>query len=69
MIRRNDFIFHPADDTTKPMHEDVRGIITEAATRIDTIVPEGRELALVMTKLEEAMFWANAGIARHTPRP
>lgn len=28
-------------------------------------VPEGREQSLALTKIEEALFWANAGIARH----
>jgi len=28
-------------------------------------VPEGREQALALTKIEEALFWSNAGIARH----
>ena len=28
-------------------------------------VPKGREQSLALTKLEEALFWANAGIARN----
>lgn len=35
-----------------------------AASMIALRVPPGREQALALTKLEEAMFWANAGIAR-----
>jgi hypothetical protein len=31
---------------------------------IKDVVPEGREQALAITKLEEAVMWANAGIAR-----
>lgn len=27
-------------------------------------VPDGREQSLALTKIEEALFWANAGIAR-----
>ncbi len=27
-------------------------------------VPDGREQSLALTKLEEVMFWCNAGIAR-----
>ena len=28
-------------------------------------VPDSRERSLALTKLEEAVFWANAGIARN----
>jgi hypothetical protein len=30
-----------------------------------SLVPAGRELSLALTKLEEAMMWANDGIARN----
>lgn len=31
---------------------------------INNLVPESREKSLAMTKLEEVVMWANAGIAR-----
>ena len=34
------------------------------ANMIDSLVPEGREKSLAITKLEEVVMWANAGIAR-----
>lgn len=60
------FQFHPADsDNKKDAHQRVRDVLFEAA---DTIVEitgaESREQSLAVTKLEEAMFWANAAIAR-----
>jgi hypothetical protein len=35
-----------------------------AAQFVDRICPDGREKSTAITKLEEAMFWANAAIAR-----
>lgn len=65
MDLKNRFEYHPPkSETTKLKHETVREILYSAASNLNHIVPPGREASLVITKLEEAMFWANAGIAR-----
>lgn len=46
-------------------HSVVRGVLHSAAEQIAAFCPAGRELALALTKIEEAMFWANAAIARN----
>lgn len=60
----NDFKFHPATPTTGPKHDAVRAACLGLANTLLTIVPESREQSLMLTNLEQAMFWANAGIAR-----
>jgi hypothetical protein len=61
----NRFKFHPADTREKQKsHEAVRAQCLELAISMDILIPDGREKALVMTKIEEVMFWANAAIAR-----
>jgi hypothetical protein len=61
----NRFVYHPPVGTGKIMaHQAVREGLADMAQRMNDWLPEGREKALVMTKLEEAMFWANAAIAR-----
>lgn len=44
--------------------ENVREVLRTAAHALNAICPEGREKSLAITKLEEAMFHANASIAR-----
>lgn len=61
----NRFSFHPADtDEKRSAHESVRAQCRTLAHAWSGVLPEGREKALAITKLEEAMFWANAAIAR-----
>jgi hypothetical protein len=62
---RNRFQYHPAvTDERKKDHEMVRSNLMEIAAWLNVMLPEGREKALAITKLEEAMFWANAAVAR-----
>lgn len=59
------FKYHPPktpEDVVK--HEKIRDVLHMAARYILDLVPEGREQSLAISKLEEAMFWSNAGIAR-----
>lgn len=60
------FQFHPADaQNTKDAHETVREVLLSAADKIVELTgPPTREQSTAITKLEEAMFWANAAIAR-----
>jgi hypothetical protein len=65
---QNRFGYHPPrDETTKDRHELVRAGLLGIALMLVDNVPPGRELALAITALEEAMMWANAGIARVEP--
>jgi hypothetical protein len=53
----------PKDEETRLMHEGVREAFKVIAITM-TNLPQGRERSLVMTKLEEASFWAHAAVAR-----
>lgn len=59
------FGYHkPPNETVAEAHRLVRETLAEAATRVDQLVPDGREKSMALTHIEEAMFCANAGIAR-----
>jgi len=61
-----DRIFNDHPPTTEEealAHEQVRQMFKDVAKVISNL-PAGRERSLVMTKLEEASFYAHAAIAR-----
>lgn len=61
----NRFSFHPANtEEKKQAHETVRNTCLRVAIDFNKLMPDSREKALVVTHLEEVMYWANAGIAR-----
>ena len=61
----NRFNYHRPDATTQEAHQFVRNAARAAAEEFDRLLVESREKSLALTKLEEAMFWANAALARH----
>jgi hypothetical protein len=61
----NRFEYHPPpNDNIVKAHEAVRTTCRMSADILLKATPPGREQSLAITKLEEAMFWANAAIAR-----
>jgi len=61
----NRFAYHPpVNDVAVGKHQDIRSAAHQLADVIDDYLPDSREKSLAVTAVEEAMFWANAGIAR-----
>jgi hypothetical protein len=60
------FGYHPpVEPGKKERHEEVREVLLDAADRIVELTGGStREQSLAITHLEEAMFWANAAVAR-----
>jgi len=63
MIEHN-FKYHAPKPGQPEIYQEIRQMAKELAYLIELRVPEGREKALAFTKLEEAVMWSNAGIAR-----
>ena len=61
----NDFRYHAPSPEKVMKHEIVRNKCKELALFILENCPPGRERALAITKIEEAMMWANAAVARN----
>lgn len=59
------FAFHAATtDEKRDAHTSIRQQCRQLADALNAQLPEGREKALAVTKLEEVMFWGNAALAR-----
>jgi hypothetical protein len=64
----HNFKYHPPTGSAVVDHQRVRDAAKTLAALIDEVLPAGagREKATAITKCEEAMMWACAGIARHS---
>lgn len=60
----NDFTYHAPKETQPQRYEELRAKAREFAELILISCPDSRERSLAITKVEEAVFWANSSIAR-----
>ena len=58
------FTYHSPKTGQSNKYETIRQETKELAILFDAFCPESREKSLAITKLEEAVMWANAAIAR-----
>lgn len=61
----NNFTYHPPKGDQAQRYQDLRDTAKALATKIEAACPDSREKALAFTNLEQAVFWANASIARN----
>lgn len=61
----NRFTYHPPRPGQPDIYQDIRLEGRRFASIIDAHCPDSREKSLAITHLEDAVMWANAGIARH----
>ena len=60
---RNRFFYHKPDETAAKAHARVSETTFELACELRDLCPEGRNLSLALTHLEEVRMRANAAIA------
>jgi hypothetical protein len=58
------FTYHAPKNDQPAKYEAIRAKAKELASLVNDLCPDGRETSLAITKIEEAVMWANAGIAR-----
>jgi hypothetical protein len=59
------FTYHPPKENQPARYTGIRNRARELADLIVQYTPASREQSLALTKLEEAVMWANAAIARN----
>lgn len=63
------FTYHNPNPDDISKFQEIRKHALNVAALINSLCPESREKSLAVTKLEEAVFWANASIARVSAMP
>lgn len=59
------FTYHPPKEDQPKRYEQIRVNALEFAELIAELCPESRERTIAINKVDEAVFWANASIARN----
>lgn len=62
---RNNYAKHEIGETQRHELDGIRHQVRNIALVINDVCPESREQSLALTKLEEAVMWAEAAIARN----
>lgn len=63
----NDFTYRVPTGDQPERYQKLRATAKELAKLVAELAPDGRERSTALTKIEEAVFWANAAIARRPP--
>jgi len=62
---KSDFMYHAPKEGQPEVYASIRAKALELAEHIVDVTPPSREQSLALTALEEAVMWANAGLARN----
>jgi hypothetical protein len=62
---KNIYKYHPPTDDQKARYEELRNAAKALAELIARLCPIAHETSTAFTRLEEAVMWANASIARN----
>lgn len=65
----NNFTYHAPKPGQAVRYDALRAKMKECAITVARLCPTSREQALAITHLEQAMFWANAAVARNEEQP
>lgn len=63
----NDHKYHKPDDSSIPAIQAIREATINYEALIERVCPQGRDLSLAKTNLEQARMWAIASIAKTSP--
>lgn len=59
------FTYHAPREGQPEVYVEIRQKAKEFACTVLALCPDSREQSLALTKIEEAVMWANAGVARN----
>ena len=65
----NNFTYHKPFGDQPARYGQMRDAGKQLAEKVLALTPGSREQAVALTKIEEAIFWANAAIARNEVEP